>query len=83
MLPLKLLRNPIVSFAAASSVLSYGGLFVIIIYLPLWFQAVKGASPLDSGIYYLPTVITTTLGTVASGIFGSSITVSSLPMTKD
>ena len=82
MLPLKLLRNPIVSFAAVSSVMSYGGLFVIIIYLPLWFQAAKGASPLDSGIYYLPTVITTTLGTVASGIFGSSITVSSLPMTK-
>ena len=73
-LPLGLFRNPIVSCAAATSVLSYGGLYVIIMYLPLWFQAVKGVSPLTSGIDYLPSVVTTTLGTVASGILGQPLT---------
>lgn len=70
LLPLRIFRNPIVSCAAATSVLSYGGLYVIIMYLPLWFQAVKGVSPLTSGVDYLPSVVTTTIGTVLSGILG-------------
>lgn len=70
MLPLRLFRNAKVSCAAASGFMSYGGLYVIIIYLPLWFQAVKGVSPLQSGVYYLPSVITTTLGTIFSGFLG-------------
>ena len=40
LLPLEIFRNPIVSCAAATSILSYGGLFVIIKYLSLWFQPV-------------------------------------------
>lgn len=70
MLPLRMFRNPIISTAAAAGAMSYGGLYVIIIYLPLWFQAVKGVSPLTSGVYYLPSVITTTLAIVISGILG-------------
>ena len=70
MLPLELFRNRIVTCAAAVSIMSYGGLYVIIMYLPLWFQAVKGVSPLTSGVDYLPSVVTTTLGTVLSGILG-------------
>ncbi|KAL8736129.1 MAG: hypothetical protein Q9181_002519 [Wetmoreana brouardii] len=41
MLPLSLFRIPFISCAAVTSILSYGGLYVIILYLPLWFQAVK------------------------------------------
>lgn len=70
LLPLEIFRNPIVSCAAATSIMSYGGLYVIIMYLPLWFQAVKGVSPLTSGVDYLPSVVTTTIGTVLSGILG-------------
>lgn len=70
LLPLALFRNTKVCCAAASGIMSYGGLYVIIIYLPLWFQTAKGVSPLESGIYYLPSVITTTLGTIVSGSLG-------------
>ena len=70
MLPLELFRNPIVSCATAVSVMSYGGLYAIIMYLPLWFQAVKGVSPVTSGVDYLPSVVTTVFGTVLSGILG-------------
>ena len=72
MLPLGLFHNSIVSCATAAGVMSYGGLYVIIIYLPLWFQAIKGVSPLESGIYYLPSVITTTLAIIVSGFLGLS-----------
>lgn len=71
MLPLRLLGNPAVSCAAAAGLMSYGGLYVIITYLPMWFQAVKDVSPLMSGVYYLPSVISTTLATIISGFLVS------------
>ncbi|KAI4234992.1 MAG: hypothetical protein LQ349_003444 [Xanthoria aureola] len=73
LLPLGLFRNPIVACASATSIMSYGGLYVIILYLPLWFQAVKGVSPLTSGVDYLPSVVTTTIATVASGFLVSKL----------
>ncbi|KAK7961976.1 uncharacterized protein PG986_002801 [Apiospora aurea] len=46
------------------------GPFQIIIYwLPIWFQAVLGASPANSGTYYLPTAISDVLASfIRSGI---------------
>lgn len=38
-------------------------------YLPLYFQAVLGASPLMSGVYLLPFVLTITLVAAATGLF--------------
>lgn len=38
-------------------------------YLPLYFQAVRGASPLLSGVYVLPSVVATGLAAVATGIY--------------
>ncbi|GAM88504.1 hypothetical protein ANO11243_065370 [Dothideomycetidae sp. 11243] len=37
-------------------------------YLPLYFQASKGASPLLSGVYVLPTCVALSIGTLAVGI---------------
>lgn len=46
------------------------GPFQLIIYwLPIWFQAVLRASPVQSGVYYLPTVISD----VVAAIAGSAI----------
>lgn len=42
------------------------GPFQLIIYwLPIWFQAILRASPIQSGTYYLPTVISDVLAAVA------------------
>jgi predicted MFS family arabinose efflux permease len=65
-----LFRQYTVSCAAVAGIMSYGGLYIVITYLPLWFQAVKGVSPLTSEVYYLPSVFTTTFGTVAIGYLG-------------
>jgi len=59
MLPLQFFRNVKIACAATSGIISYGGLYVTIVYLPLWFQAVKGVSALSSGVYYLPSVLIT------------------------
>ncbi|KAJ8133036.1 hypothetical protein O1611_g589 [Lasiodiplodia mahajangana] len=51
----KLNRNPALLCSAAFFV---NGPFQVIIYwLPIWFQAVLGASPTRSGINYFPTVV--------------------------
>ncbi|GIJ97990.1 hypothetical protein Aspvir_000098 [Aspergillus viridinutans] len=44
-----------------------GATIMVGYYLPLWFQAVKGASPTDSGLMMLPTMISQILGSMTSG----------------
>ncbi|KAM0795927.1 major facilitator superfamily, partial [Usnea florida] len=41
--------------------------FVIIYYLPIWFQAVKGVSAYQSGIRNIPFLVTGVMGSVISG----------------
>ncbi|KAK3708442.1 hypothetical protein LTR37_011538 [Vermiconidia calcicola] len=38
-------------------------------YLPLYFQAIRGASPIMSGVYLLPTAISLAIASVGTGIF--------------
>jgi MFS family permease len=47
-----------------------GGLAVMSYYLPEWFQAVRGVSPLQSGVRVLPSVITQILALLVVGVFG-------------
>jgi MFS family permease len=46
------------------------GMMVLMYYLPIWFQAVKGVTALKSGIMLLPMV----LSTVCAGLFSGVIT---------
>jgi hypothetical protein len=39
-------------------------------YLPIYFQAVRGESPIMSGVYFLPTIVSGTLMSVISGALG-------------
>lgn len=39
-------------------------------YLPIYFQAVKGVSPLMSGVYLLPSILSQLLSAVISGVLG-------------
>ncbi|GAB7364393.1 hypothetical protein MBLNU230_g4936t1 [Neophaeotheca triangularis] len=38
-------------------------------YLPLYFQAIRGLGPLLSGVYLLPTAISLSISSIATGIF--------------
>lgn len=48
------------------------GFFILIYYLPIYFQAVDGVSAADSGIRNLPFILGIAIFTVASGIFVST-----------
>jgi hypothetical protein len=49
-----------------------GGLVYVGIYSPVWFQVVKGATPLHSGVFILPTVISQIISAGISGMLGTS-----------
>ena len=70
MMPLSLFRNSIVSCAVIANIVSNGAFFLITYYLALWFQVVKNASPLMSGVYTLPSVLSQITGTIATGFLG-------------
>ncbi|KAF2129392.1 MFS general substrate transporter [Dothidotthia symphoricarpi CBS 119687] len=45
-----------------------GAIFVLTYYLPTWFQGVKGYSPILSGVYTLPWVLSSTFTLLTSGV---------------
>ncbi|KAJ5504943.1 hypothetical protein N7463_007817 [Penicillium fimorum] len=45
-----------------------GSFFVMVYYIPIWFQAIHGDSPMESGIRTLPFTMSLILGTFIAGI---------------
>ncbi|KAI0487508.1 MFS general substrate transporter [Xylaria cf. heliscus] len=50
-----------------------GTLFMTIFYLPLWFQVILDASPIQSGVYTLPLVLSLVVSANISGILTKKI----------
>lgn len=44
-----------------------GSFFILIYYIPIWFQAIKGVSAMDSGIRNLPMILALVLMSIVSG----------------
>ncbi len=57
MLPLRLFRNRVFAVGAAQSTVIGIGMFGGIVLLPLYFQQVKGYSPIDAGLLMLPLLV--------------------------
>jgi hypothetical protein len=73
MIPLKMLSRRIVYYSFLTVVFQRGGLFLLIYYMPFWFQAVKGAAPTLSGVYILPTVLSQIIAAMGAGWAGKSL----------
>lgn len=69
MIPPEFVRNRTVLSCSFFVFFLYGAFVVVSYYLPIWFQAVKGVSPLQSGIDTLPIM----LGTVVSSMIGGGL----------
>ncbi|RDW61660.1 MFS multidrug transporter-like protein [Coleophoma crateriformis] len=68
-MPTRIFSN-ISNAAALGACFSHGFVFISAsYYLPLYFQAVMGASPLLSGVYVLPYALALSFCSVATGIF--------------
>lgn len=58
------------NIATLSVVFIHGFVFISgSYYLPLYFQAVRGASPIMSGVYLLPTAVALSFGSIGTGIY--------------
>ncbi|OAA65525.1 MFS multidrug transporter [Niveomyces insectorum RCEF 264] len=58
LLPLRLLRHSYINvFCGLTAATQWGSVFVLMYYLPIWFQGVKGATPIVSGVMLLPTIL--------------------------
>ncbi|KAI0116071.1 putative efflux pump antibiotic resistance protein [Hypoxylon sp. NC0597] len=44
------------------------GMMILVYYLPIWFQAVKGVTAIESGIMLLPVILSTVVGSLSSGV---------------
>ncbi|PQE16879.1 major facilitator superfamily transporter protein [Rutstroemia sp. NJR-2017a BBW] len=71
--PPRLVKQRSIAAAMWFGFFNFGAMMVFLYYLPIWFQAVKGASAVKSGIMLLPLIISATITTLASGFFISKI----------
>ncbi|KAK0622041.1 major facilitator superfamily domain-containing protein [Bombardia bombarda] len=57
-----------------------GAFFTMIYYLPIYFQAVRGSTPISSGVQNLPFIISAMIGALGAGVFISATGLSTLLM---
>jgi hypothetical protein len=67
MIPLSMLRIRVVWCGSVFYGLFIGMVLTGTYYLPIYFQAVKGVSPITSGVWVLPVILTQLLAAVSSG----------------
>lgn len=68
MIPKRILRQQFVWTNAGFTFFLGGSYFVVLYYLPIYFQSVDNASPINSGVRNLPTVISVTIASLMSGV---------------
>ncbi|KAI1384344.1 MFS general substrate transporter [Hypoxylon trugodes] len=67
LLPPRLLRNRINIMITITSFVQSGGTITSLYWLPVWFQAIKGANALRSGVMILPLILSQLVASVVSG----------------
>ncbi|KAL3459735.1 MFS general substrate transporter [Aspergillus heterothallicus] len=78
MVPPRVIRMPPIAYSSVFMIVFSGAYFTIVYYLPIWFQAIKSASAVDSGIMCLPMMLSMVLFSFITG-GGVTATGKSLP----
>lgn len=68
MIPFPILRLRIVACSCLNMFFFGGAMYILTFYLPIYFQAVRDATPTMSGVYLLPSILTQIMFAVASGV---------------
>jgi len=68
MLPPNIIFQRTVFWAASSAMFGMGSQIILGLWLPEWFQAVKGVSPTDSGVRLLPTMLAQVVSSILTGV---------------
>lgn len=67
MIPFRHLKNKVYVVASLFAFFFAGAYFIIIYYLPIYFQSIDNVTPIQSGVRNLPLILAVTVGTVLSG----------------
>ena len=67
LIPPRLLKDRINASIGITAFLQGGGIYLSSYWLPIWFQGVKEASPIGSGVMILPTIISQFIAAVVCG----------------
>ncbi|KAL6706129.1 hypothetical protein ACN47E_006045 [Coniothyrium glycines] len=65
--PARIIVQRSVAFGGASQFCVGSTMLTVSIYIPLWFQAIKGVSAMQSGINTIPLVLSVVVGSILSG----------------
>ncbi|KAH7371482.1 major facilitator superfamily transporter [Pyrenochaeta sp. MPI-SDFR-AT-0127] len=65
--PARIIFQRSVAFGGASQFCVGSTMLTVSIYIPLWFQAIKGVSAMQSGINTIPLVLSVVVGSILSG----------------
>jgi hypothetical protein len=72
MIPLSIIRRRVVWSSCINYACFVGSMLSATYYLPIYFQAVRNASPLMSGVDLLPSIVSTALFGILTGALGKS-----------
>ncbi|EGE04286.1 MFS multidrug transporter [Trichophyton equinum CBS 127.97] len=72
-IPTHIAKNRNMAFGAIFAICQGGAFNIFIFYLPLYFQVIKGANPIRSGINYLPLILVNTIGIIISGLLTTKL----------
>lgn len=80
-IPPRIIFNRTIYSAVTMAGLGLGSVQLIAYYIPLWFQVVKHASPVESGIRLLPTVLANLVASIGTGALSKSHVFGPFPST--
>ncbi|CAL5874497.1 uncharacterized protein PFLUO_LOCUS8793 [Penicillium psychrofluorescens] len=66
-IPLRIAKQRSIASGSLFAVCIGASFFIMVYYVPIWFQAIRGASAMHSGIDTLPMMIAVTLASIAAG----------------
>jgi hypothetical protein len=72
-LPLRIVKQRSIACSSFYSLCVGASFFVIGYYIPIWFQAIRNASAMHSGIDLLPLMLAMTVSTLVTGAFVSTV----------
>ena len=67
MIPPEFLTRRTILSTCGTSMFVFGSTFVVVYYIPEWFQVVKGASPIKSGVMNIALFVPQILGSIIAG----------------
>ena len=65
--PIRIIKQRSIAAGVYFSLVCAGAMMVIVYFLPLWFQAIKGVDAVQSGIDFIPLVISLVFASIAAG----------------